>query len=124
MDNSGWVIGTSCGEGGHEAVVKQLLANNADVNVQTSIGYTPLHGAAKKGRSEVVLLLLDKGAGFYATTQVKGVCDQTALHFAVSGKSEEHTTTVVILLIKGADVDAKTASGEAPLHTLLLGGVT
>ena len=109
-------------EGGHEAAVKQLLANNADVNIQTSSGYTPLHGAAKKGRSEVVLLMLDKGAGFYATAKVKGVCDQTALHFAVSGQSEEHTTTVDILLSKGADVDAKTASGETPLHTLLLGG--
>jgi len=112
-------------EGGHEAVVKQLLANNADVNVKTSNGYTPLH-AANKGRSKALLLLLDQGADIHVKTKVGGVCGHTPLHLAASGISgwwsEKHTIAVDILLSKGADVDAKTTSGETPLHIAACGG--
>jgi uncharacterized protein len=60
----GWVEGITyewSPESTLEAV-KMLLDLGLDVNLQADTGRTALHGAAHKGRSDVVQLLADKGA--------------------------------------------------------------
>ena len=47
---------------GHKEIVKELLTNNADVNVVTNDGQTPLIIASKKGHFEIVDLLIKMGA--------------------------------------------------------------
>lgn len=75
----------------HEAVtaqdiakVKQLLTTNPDfVNAITSDGFTPLHLAAASNNTELVTLLLEKGADINAET--KDGC--TALQVAINKKA-------------------------------------
>ena len=47
---------------GNIEVVKQHLANGADVNASNMHGETPLHVAALRGHKEVVQLLITNGA--------------------------------------------------------------
>ena len=47
---------------GHIAVVKELVQNGADVNLQTNDGNTPILLAAWKGKSSVVQYLLENNA--------------------------------------------------------------
>ena len=63
---------------GHTAVVKLLLAENADANVQNNDGVTPLHYAAVNGRRNVVDVLLAAGANINAKDEL----GQTPLHMA------------------------------------------
>jgi len=43
---------------GHRSIVKYLIDNKVDINAVNKHGATPLYGACKKGRLEVVKLLL------------------------------------------------------------------
>jgi len=47
---------------GHEAVVRLLLENNADIEARDNDGRTPLHWAAARGHEAVVRLLLENKA--------------------------------------------------------------
>ena len=47
---------------GHEAVVKLLLEQGAEVESKDEDGRTPLWRAARNGHEAVVKLLLEKGA--------------------------------------------------------------
>ena len=60
----GWVEGVTNEQGPKENIetVKLLLALGADVNAADGDGRTALHGAAHKGRNEVVQILADRGA--------------------------------------------------------------
>src|SRR5207237_2681906 len=60
----GWVEGITYEWGEKENVeaVKLLLDLGADVNAQADTGRVALHGAAHKGRSTVVQMLVDHGA--------------------------------------------------------------
>jgi ankyrin repeat protein len=51
---------------GNIEAVKQHLATGVNVNVKDSVGATPLHSAAIKGRKEDVKLLIAKGADLNA----------------------------------------------------------
>ena len=46
-------------EKGYEMFVKVLLNNNADVNRQTSHGYTPLHAASETNNLDIIKLLIN-----------------------------------------------------------------
>ena len=46
----------------HIAVVKLLLKNNANVDLQMNDGISALHIASEKGHDEVLKLLLENGA--------------------------------------------------------------
>ena len=49
-------------ENGHEAVVKLLLEEGAELETKSNNGWTPLFYAAENGHKAVVKLLLEKGA--------------------------------------------------------------
>ena len=60
----------SAAENGHEAVVRLLLENEADVNMKDWWnGRTALHSAAENGHEAVVRLLLEHKADVDAITQ-------------------------------------------------------
>ena len=50
-------------EKGDAAAVARLLARGIGLVPRTESGWTPLHWAARMGRVEIVLLLLDRGGG-------------------------------------------------------------
>ena len=77
-------------------IVELLLAHGADPNIQTHHdGYTALHWAARCGRPDIVIALLNKGASLN-----KGnLYGNTALNLAACNG---HTDTVKALLARGA----------------------
>src|SRR5437764_9373486 len=60
----GWVEGVTTEQGAKENLetVRLLLELGADVNAVDGDGRTALHGAAHKGRNEIVQMLVDHGA--------------------------------------------------------------
>ncbi|KAI9855850.1 MAG: hypothetical protein M1813_009369 [Trichoglossum hirsutum] len=110
-------------ENGHEAVVRLLLKNGADVNGEeeevevkdefkrtTVRRRTALHLATKSGYEAVVRLLLENGADVNAEVEVKDGFERTtvrrgtALHLATEN---EYEAVVRLLLENGADVNAE-----------------
>jgi len=63
---------------GHIGIVKCLLDNNADTNLQTNYGWTALHYACAEANVEVVKLLLS----YYANETI-----QTTSEFKTGGES-------------------------------------
>lgn len=77
-------------------IVELLLAHGADPNIQTHHdGYTALHWAARCGRPDIVIALLNKGASL----NKGGLYGDTALDLAACNG---HTDTVEALLARGA----------------------
>lgn len=121
--------------GGFEDIVRLLLANNADVNVQGWYGHqytshsgfccTALQEAIKEGHDNIALLLMENGANVNAHGSTK---HGTALSIA-AGQDNEHM--VLLLVQKGANVNmftprgsvlaAAAATGNAELVRFLLG---
>ena len=105
---------------GRSDTVELLLAHGAEasVNQKTKDGLTPLHCAAiKKGKLEVVKILL--GAGAHVNIQSKD--GLTPLHYAAwNGHSDNDT--VAELLAAGADVNQQDNDGCTPLHAAVYNG--
>ena len=78
-------------------------------------GQTALHWTASKGQTNIVALLLERGAN----PNAKQRFDETPLHFAVEAG---HVETARLLLAKGADVNARNGSMSTPLHEAVLQG--
>ena len=97
---------------------KLLLLVDASVHhVSEEGGETPLHQAAGKGNTKVMLALLDKGADIEA----KNTTGNTPLH---SASLNGHTGTVAALLTNGADVGATTERRKTALHHAASAGHT
>jgi len=72
----------------------------SDIEAKDNDGWTPLHRAARRGRVEVVHLLISKGADIKA----KNIYGDTPLHQAVFSGDRE---VVELLLAKGAERGTK-----------------
>jgi len=131
--------------------VEYLLAKGADVKLKTKSGLTALHGAARGGNQNILLLLLNTpGIDIDANAPNVG----TALHLAVIFGNLEpvqslvakgadinatgagqmtslnlaaaigNRTIATFLVNWGADVNKKAENGSTPLHTAIATGNT
>ena len=88
------------------AVVLKL--KGANLNIQDSSSYTPLHVAAGHNSYEVIINLLPG-----ANTEIKGPNQWTALHVAAGNNFND---AILGLLSNAADPNAADSHGWTPLH--------
>jgi len=98
-------------EKGELKAVRKLLDERADPNCKDDFGLTALHGAAKKGHSEVVALLLQRLA--HVNVRASALHDETPLHYACK---YGRTQVVRLLLASGANPKSVTTEGRTPLQ--------
>ncbi|XP_074596331.1 uncharacterized protein LOC141851486 [Brevipalpus obovatus] len=99
---------------GNLDVVRQLLIKKIDLDQKDSSHHTPLSLAAAQGHSQVVDLLLEKGAKINSEKK-----RNSPLHLAALNN---HLETVKLLINKGADISAKNNEKDTPLHIAVLLG--
>ncbi|KAL9082809.1 MAG: hypothetical protein Q9165_008768 [Trypethelium subeluteriae] len=117
-DRSGRTPLSRAAEGGHEAVVRQLLATEkVDVDAKDESGRTPLWWAAEGGHEAVVRQLL---ATEKVDVDAKDGSSQTPLSRAAEGGHE--AVVRQLLATEKVDVDAKDESGWTPLSRAARGG--
>ncbi|HZT44198.1 MAG TPA: ankyrin repeat domain-containing protein [Chthonomonadaceae bacterium] len=93
---------------GNPRIVRMLLSRNADVNVKTPDGVTPLMAAVDAQNPEIVRLLLAQGADVNA----RDTQGETVLIRAVQNTRAD---IVALLLARGADVHARDNKGDPVL---------
>ena len=86
--------------------VKQLIENLADVNALNKNGYTALMFASLNGHTDIVKLLIEKGANIDAGINLE---NETALMFS---SKNGHIDVVKTLLEKGADVKIRDSASR------------
>jgi ankyrin repeat protein len=98
--------------------IRRLVAMGANPNASDSYNWSPLTTAVvSHGDPEVINVLLALGA----KADLKGTCNNTALHYAASyGRLE----AAQILIAHHADFDAKACLGETPLVEAVANGRT
>jgi ankyrin repeat protein len=108
-------------QNGHPKVVALLLERGDSVNPTRQDGITPLFLAGQERRLDVLALLLEKGADVNVQAPIGGV---TLLHI---GAFRDDREIVTLLLLHGADKNARMTSGERPVdlartqgHTALI----
>lgn len=90
------------------AVAADLSENPSNINLPDDAGLTPLHLAALHCHTNVVMLLLAKGAKINR----KAKDDATPLHLAAQ---EGCVDAITMLLAKGAKINAQDNQGRTPL---------
>ncbi|MCL2624803.1 MAG: ankyrin repeat domain-containing protein [Planctomycetaceae bacterium] len=91
-------------------VIKDLISEGLDVNMESYNGTTPLHVAIEKENLSMVEFLLSKGANVH----VKHWRSSSTLLHVAAGK--ENIDIVKLLVSLGLDVNAKDIGGLTPLH--------
>ncbi|KAK2524651.1 integrin-linked protein kinase isoform X1 [Columba livia] len=102
-------IFTQCREGNAVAVRLWLDNTENDLNQGDDHGFSPLHWACREGRSNVVDMLIMRGARI----NVMNRGDDTPLHLAAS---HGHRDIVQKLIQFKADINAVNEHGNTPLH--------
>ncbi|MCX6556248.1 MAG: ankyrin repeat domain-containing protein [Candidatus Aminicenantes bacterium] len=98
------------------AVFEFLLEKGADFNLVNKEGFAPVHFAAFLGETELVKMLIAKGAPLTVNANVIGA---TPLDLAVSAGRRE---MVELLIAKGAPLNLKDKKGNTPLIKAVLSG--
>lgn len=108
-DRAGWSCLHYAAARGDTRVAAHMIGDGADINSRTTRGETPLLLAAKHGALDMVGYLIRHGAELEARDGANGF---TALHWAAR---RYHSAVLRRLLVAGARVDARNASGQTPL---------
>jgi ankyrin repeat protein len=110
----GWSALHLAAYSGEVSVAQRLFDAGADVNARSSntMYSTPLHAAVSANRTEMVRVLVSRGAHINATYGD----DRTPLHIAAA---HGNLDIVRILVEAGADVNARVNSGSRPLDEAL-----
>jgi ankyrin repeat protein len=95
--------------------VRLLLSKGANVNVRSKQGNTALIIAAADGASDVVKLLIDKGADLSTADAPRVPKRMDIPNALIAAAYANDFTTVKLLLEKGADVNAKDETGITAL---------
>ena len=95
--------------GNNAAVVKVLLANNANVSIGDQNGNTALHLSASKRLFNISQLLIESGC----EVNGRNYSGESPLHCAVRGKN---LADVKLLLQNNTDVNIQDTLGNTPLH--------
>ena len=101
--------------GNNVAVVKELLANDANANIADQHGNTVLHSSTFKRFFNISQLLIDSDSEINAGNSN----GETPLYCAVLGKN---VAVVKFLLKKNADTNIQDRLGNTPLHLSTLAG--
>ena len=103
----------------HKELIEMLIAAGTDVNVQNSNGVTALGVAVIRGYTEIVKMLLARGANLHLTYKNNNTTGFTALICAAQIGYKE---IVKILIGAGAHVDAQDGFDRTALmHTVGMG---
>lgn len=101
----------ACAVGNLENVISILTQDSSGLNNYSPDGFQPLGLASFFGHTEIVRLLLERGADFGSAS--KNGLSVTPLNSAAAGK---HTEIARMLLENGADPNFRQAEGFTPLH--------
>lgn len=96
-------------------IAEYLLTKKPDLTLTDGAtkkeGYTPIHGAAFKGKAKIVKLLIENGMDANEL-HADGF---TPLHRACWGSTAGHAATVEVFLKAGVSASAKSQDGDSPL---------
>ncbi|KEG11683.1 ankyrin [Trypanosoma grayi] len=96
--------------------VEEILRLGAEVDLKGSDRETPLYISCFNGKTDVVLLLLHRGADANATN---GIDNETALHVAAR---TGNCALIDILLSRKANINAQNIRKETPLYSAAKAG--
>ena len=113
FDNPGCTPLLLAAENGHLQTVQVLLQNGGELNRGNEMAWLPLHSAVSKNRTEVVKFLLKQDGDVLASTS-RGT---TVLHLATC------LELVMILVDRGANIQANDICGRTPLHVAAEKGI-
>ncbi len=108
-ETAGWTKLHFAAAEGRTDDVRRILDKSKNVDVRNAKGRTPLYEASKRGRLDVVKLLIERGAAINTKESEIGF---TPLHIASERK---HSDIVRYLIDKEAVVDARNDSDQTPL---------
>lgn len=130
-DDKGWTPLHYVAVKGHTSVAEYLIEKGADIEAGEKEGKTPLHIAAYNGAGEIAYLLIQNDVDLEARDNE----GNTPLHVAAVMKrataktrfkaDEKKNLTyplspgsemAELLVVSGADVDARNKKGDTPLH--------
>lgn len=100
-------------------MARLLIKRGADVNLRGTYGKTPIEQAAQVGAVDIVKLLLAKGA---RVQPAKTALNDLFVPYDTCngrdwGLERRHRQAADLLIAHGAEVNAKDAGGNTPLHT-------
>lgn len=97
-------------ESGDEHAFTRALEAGAAINDRRVNGTTPLHAAVARGRLQMAVVLLNRGA----RVDIRDAQERTPLHLAAA--MHDNLLVVNVLLARGANRHATTTDGSTPAH--------